>query len=193
MKIAAKWAGNILSLIFILLLILALYSGISTRLNGGEPNLLGYQVKAVLSGSMEPSIQTGSIIAIKPTTSPDKYKKGDVITYKSIDNPNVLITHRIVEAQRIDSQIHYTTKGDNNDGNDNKPIPSSNVVGHYEGFTVPYIGYGLSFYNTDAGKIFLLIIPGILLVGYAGITIWRTIASIEEKDENDSPETPKTV
>lgn len=193
MKIAAKWTSNILSLIFTLLLILALYSGVSSRLNGGEPNLLGYQVKAVLSGSMEPGIQTGSIIAIKPSTSTDNYKKGDVITYKSIDNTNVLITHRIVETQMIDSQVHYVTKGDNNDGNDNKPIPSSNVVGHYEGFTVPYVGYGLSFYNTDAGKIFLLIIPGILLVGYAGITIWRTIASIEDNDEKDSTETPKTV
>lgn len=32
----------------------------------GEPQVFGYQLKTVLSGSMEPEIKTGSIIAVKP-------------------------------------------------------------------------------------------------------------------------------
>jgi signal peptidase I len=193
MKKTAKWTSRILSTLFLILLIFALYSIVSSRISGGEPQILGYQLKSVLSGSMEPGIKTGSIIAIKPTKDPSNYKEGDVITFKSVDNPNILITHRVMEIQTIDSQIHYVTKGDNNDGNDNKPIPATNVVGHYEGFTIPFIGYLLNFYNTAAGKIILIILPGVLLLGYAIFTIWKTIASIEEKDEKETGETPKSV
>lgn len=193
MKTLAKWTGRAFTSLFVIVIVFALYSVVSSRVSGEEPQILGYQLKSVLSGSMEPAIQTGSVIAIKPSKDPNIYKKGDVITFKSIDNANVLITHRIMEVHTIDSQVHYVTKGDNNDANDTKPIPAMNVVGSYDGFTIPYIGYGLNFYNTDAGKIILLILPGILLVGYAVYTTWRTIASIEEKDENETSESPKTI
>ncbi|MCA1055230.1 signal peptidase I [Rossellomorea aquimaris] len=181
-KMLWKWTSKTLYALFILLMLLALYSVISSRVSGGEPEIFGYQVKSVLSGSMEPSIRTGSIIAIEKTIDPTKYKKGDVLTFKSIDDPNTLITHRVIEVKTIDSQIHYVTKGDNNDANDREPIPSHNVVGEYKGFTVPFIGKVFSFYNTDAGKIVFLIIPGIMLIGWAILTAWKAIAAIEEKE-----------
>ena len=46
---------------------------------------MGYQFKSVLSGSMEPTFLTGSIIAIEPTKDGSKYQKGDVITFKEKD------------------------------------------------------------------------------------------------------------
>jgi signal peptidase I len=193
MKKVAKWTSRILSTLFLIILIFAIYSIVSSRISGGEPQIFGYQLKSVLSGSMEPGIKTGSIIAIKPTKEPSNYKEGDVITFKSVDNPNIVITHRVLEIQTLNSQIHYITKGDNNDTIDNKPIPASNVVGYYEGFTIPYIGYGIEFYNTAKGKIILLILPGVLLLGYALFSMWRTIASIEEKSEKETEETPKSV
>jgi signal peptidase I len=193
MNVALKWVSRIFTTIFTIILLLALFSIVSSRLSGGEPEILGYQLKTVLSGSMEPGIQTGSIIAVKPTDNPTKYKKGDVITFRSIDDVNVLITHRIVETEKVDSQIQYITKGDNNDANDTKPIPSTNVVGEYHGFTIPYIGYALSFYGTKAGKVVLLIIPGILLLGFSILKAWKVIASIEEDDEKKKIETPKSV
>lgn len=193
MKIALNWVSRILTTIFTIIILLALFSIVSSRLSGGEPEIFGYQLKTVLSGSMEPGIQTGSIIAIKPTGEPAKYKSGDVITFRSIDNPNILITHRVVETEKVDSQIQYITKGDNNDANDTKPIPSTNVVGEYHGFTIPYIGYALSFYGTKVGKIILLIIPGILLLGFSILKAWKIIASIEEDEGKQEGETPKSV
>jgi signal peptidase len=67
---------------------------LSSRLTGGEPQLMGYQVKAVLSGSMEPVFQTGSVISIKLGKDPSSYKKGDIITFQMEDK---LITHRIIK------------------------------------------------------------------------------------------------
>lgn len=46
---------------------------------------------------MEPGIQTGSIVAIKPGGDMTRFQKGDVITFLNPDN--ILITHRVVDAE----------------------------------------------------------------------------------------------
>jgi signal peptidase I len=193
MKVVKKALSTIFTLFFILIFTFSVYTNISAKISGKEPQIFGYQLKSVLSGSMEPSIKTGSVIAIKPAEDPSSYKKGDVITYRALDNANMLITHRVIDVQTLDSQIHYFTKGDNNDGQDSNPIPASHVVGQYEGFMIPYIGYGLNFYNTDAGKILLLIIPGFLLLGYAIWKTWKMISSIKDEEETKELDSPKSV
>ena len=60
-----KWINNIVSGILMILLISVASVVVITKVSGGEPQLFGYQLKTVLSGSMEPGIQTGSIIAVK--------------------------------------------------------------------------------------------------------------------------------
>jgi signal peptidase len=99
---------------FVAILLLVLFVVISTKVSGGEPNLFGYELKMVLSGSMEPAIKTGSVIAVKPVTDPNVFQAGDVITYRSVDDPTILITHRVVEAINDSSGVKYVTKGDNN-------------------------------------------------------------------------------
>src|SRR5690625_7060455 len=69
---------------------------LSTKLSGGEPQVFGHQMKTVLSGSMEPGIQTGSIIAVKPVSDGNNLNKNDVITFK--EDADTLITHRIIEV-----------------------------------------------------------------------------------------------
>ena len=58
-----------------------------------------YDVKVVLSGSMEPAIRVGSIIVIKPT---DVYGTGDIITYGKDTKTEVPTTHRIIDS-RVES------------------------------------------------------------------------------------------
>lgn len=57
------------------------------------PTAFGWTYAVVISGSMEPTIRTGSLIIMKK--EPD-YKEGAIITY---DNGEKLITHRIVEKK----------------------------------------------------------------------------------------------
>jgi signal peptidase I len=169
------------SVILFATLLLMLFIVISSKTSGGKTHFFGYQLMTVLSGSMEPGIKTGSIIAIKPTDDQSKYQKGDVITFRALDQPNILITHRIVEVQKEGSNLSYITKGDNNDAKDVDPIPSKNVVGEYVEFTVPYVGYFLSFAKSDLGNIFLLIVPGALLIIYSLYSAWKAISAMEEK------------
>lgn len=157
---------------------------ISSKLAGGTPKVFGHEIMTVLSGSMEPGIQTGSIIGVKPVDDPAKFKKGDVITFKSSDDQNKLITHRIIEVQEVDSTIQYITKGDNNDAKDPQPVTLGNVVGEYTGFTIPYIGQIFNYIQSKMGAVILLIVPGILMVLWSIYSVWKAIKEFETQKEN---------
>lgn len=171
-----KRISSIVSGILMVLLISVASIVVFTKISGGEPQLFGYQLKTVLSGSMEPGILTGSIIAVKPAEDKTNFKKGDVITFQEAEN--ILITHRITEVVKSGDSVLYRTKGDNNNAEDMNPVLSDNVVAEYTGFTVPYVGYFINFTQSKNGA-FLLLIPGFLLLLYSGFTIWRALGEIE--------------
>jgi signal peptidase I len=163
-----KIVSNVVAAIFLVMICLAAFIVLSSRLSGGEPTFMGYQVKAVLSGSMEPTFQTGSIISIKRGDEHTIYKKGDIITFRMEDK---LITHRIIDVLNENGQVVYKTKGDHNNGPDLWTVPAQAIIGKYTNFTIPYIGFALEFFNTKAGSALLLIVPGILLM----ISAFRSI------------------
>ena len=171
-----KWINNLISGILMILLISVASVVVVTKVSGGEPQLFGYQIKTVLSGSMEPGIQTGSLIAVKQAVDKTNFKKGDVITFQ--EEEGILITHRITEVVKSGDSVLYRTKGDNNNAEDMNPVLSDNVVAKYTGSTVPYLGYFINFTQSKNGA-FLLLIPGLLLLIYSGITIWRALSAIE--------------
>lgn len=175
-QIIMKWISNFITGVLFILLIGVASVVIITKASGGEPQLFGYQLKTVLSGSMEPGIQTGSIITVKPAVDKASFKVDDIITFMEEDN--ILITHRITEVIGEGDSVLYRTKGDNNNAEDMNPVLTDNVVAEYTGVTVPYLGYFISFAQSKNGA-FLLLVPGFLLLIYSAFTIWRAIAEIE--------------
>ena len=178
-----KWTNRIITGILMVLLVGVSSMIIITKISGGEPKVFGYQLKTVLSGSMEPGIKTGSIIAVKPVSGEDKnqLQKDDIITF--MEGENKLITHRITEVKETKNDVLYTTKGDNNNAVDSEPVLASNVVAVYNGFTIPYVGYISHYAQSNEGSALLLIIPGLLLLGYSIITIWKTLKDIDNKKD----------
>lgn len=176
MKKIFKWLNNIVTFLLFTLLIGVAAMVIVTNSSGGEPELFGYQIKTVLSGSMEPDIQTGSIIAIEPTEDKTNFKTGDIITFQ--EEEEKLITHRITEVMEKEDTVLYRTKGDNNNAEDRKPVLSDNVIAKYTGFTIPYIGYLAAFAQSKNGAL-LLLIPGFILLIYSGFTIWGALSTME--------------
>lgn len=168
------------ALLFFLLISMA-FLVISSKASGGEPEVFGYQLKTVLSGSMEPGIKTGSVIAVKPGGDKTRFLTGDVITFQ--EEGGKLITHRVTEVIESGGNVMYRTKGDNNNAEDKNLVMSQNVVAEYTGFTIPYLGYFTNFAQSKNGA-FLLLIPGFILLGYAGFTIWRAIKELEVTKEN---------
>ncbi|GIP24048.1 signal peptidase I SipW [Paenibacillus sp. J22TS3] len=186
-----KLISRTLTTLLILLFIVMAASVVISKAGGGEPNFFGYQIKTVLSGSMEPSIQTGSIVALQPGGDMGRFKVGDIITYR--ESADKLVTHRIIEVlkNRETGHVSYRTKGDNNDTPDLEPVPASNVTAEYTGFTIPYAGYAMNFANSRAGSVALLVIPGLLLIIYAGASSWKALSKIDKKEaDSTSVEAP---
>ncbi|WP_235792071.1 signal peptidase I SipW [Virgibacillus salidurans] len=187
-KMIVKWTNNVVTGILMILLISVGTLVISTKITGGQPEIFGYQLKSVLSGSMEPGIQTGSIIAMKSADEEEKsnFQAGDVITFMGEEGN--LITHRITETASTDSGVVYTTKGDNNNAPDSAPVLAENVVGSYNGFTIPYAGYIINFAQSPNGSLLFMILPGVLLIGYSAITTWRALANMEDREKSSTAE-----
>lgn len=187
MKKTVRILSNLTGLILLLMIALLAFIVISSKASGGNPKLFGYELKAVLSGSMEPTFQTGSIIAIKPTTDGSSYQVGDIITFQEKDQK--LITHRIIDKNEVNGKVLYTTKGDNNDAADVNPVLSQNVIGKYHNFTLPYIGFVINFANSKAGSALLLIIPGVVLFLSSMISIFSAIREIDKRNREKYPDT----
>ncbi len=151
---------------------------LSSKASGGAPTILNHQFKVVLSGSMEPTFQTGSVIVIEKAVVDQKYKKNQIITFQSEDK---LITHRIIDTKESNGQTLYITKGDNNDAPDRGYVLTQNIVGSYSDFTIPYLGYAVKYASSKWGSALLLFIPGLLLVISAIRSIFVTLKEVEVK------------
>lgn len=137
------------------------------------PSLLGYKVLQVVSGSMEEVFKVGDVILIKETKQED-IKKGDIITYKKEN----YITHRIVEMNKTNDTMYYTTKGDSNNVNDTEKVKYEEIEGKYITKFV-CIGYLINFLNTTEGFIILVSLPIIVIA----FTIFRELRNKEKKSK----------
>lgn len=143
---AARIIKRVLNILFYILVIGIIVFAISAKGNSGL-SIAGYRSLIVLTSSMEPEIQAGSLAIIGPA---GQLESGDIITFK-VGNSN--LTHRIVS---VTQQGEYITKGDANQENDAGVVNASNIVGVYK-FSIPYLGLILSFLMTPQGLILLLI------------------------------------
>lgn len=119
-----------------------------------------YVILTVLSGSMEPAIQTGSIVAIKPA---DSYKIGDIVTYGAMGKDKIPVTHRIQEVKVVNGQTLFITKGDANGSADANEVAEKSVHGKVF-LTVPYAGYAVSALRKPIGFFLIVAIPLLLII-----------------------------
>jgi signal peptidase I len=135
--------------------------------------LLGIRSYAVLTGSMEPNIPTGSIIySIKNLG----YNLNDVITFKTTGD--VLVTHRIVSIENT-GEVLYGTKGDANTVADRTKISADKILGKTY-FSVPYIGRIAGMLKTPQGLFTVVFLPAILIVLFE---LWNIKKEIEKSVE----------
>ena len=125
--------------------------------------LIGLQVFTVLSGSMEPAYHVGSLIYVKDV-DPFELESGDVITFML--DENTVATHRIVEVvpdEEDDSVVRFRTKGDANENVDGSLVHYKNVIGSPV-FTIPYLGYAVSYIQNPPGTYVAISAGAILLL-----------------------------
>lgn len=125
-----------IAFLFILLAILAVWAS-------------PISIYSVLSDSMIPTLRAGDVIVTIP---PDQgISVGDIVVYKA---GRLLVTHRVVTVEAGGLR----TKGDANEAEDPALVPSSAIVGLYQG-RIPFAGHLLSFVRTPLGWITLVVLP----------------------------------
>ncbi len=119
-----------------------------------------YKLLTVLSGSMEPAIRTGSIVIVK---SVGDYKIGDVITFGEISKTKTPTSHRIFDIKVVSGEPVYITKGDANNGPDQKEIQKKNIVGKVF-LDIPYVGYAVNAAKNPFGFMLIIIVPAVVII-----------------------------
>jgi signal peptidase len=95
----------------------------------------GFRTYIVSSGSMEPTIPTGSLVISVPA---DTYKVDDIITFE-VPGKGVFL-HRIIYVADIDGETRFITQGDALRMPDPYPVPPDHVDGKVV-VILPYLGY----------------------------------------------------
>ena len=131
---------NVISNVLVVLVVILALLLVGVRLVGLRP-------MCVLSGSMEPTYHTGSLIYVKPC-APEDVQVGDAITFViSIDAENE----------------HFYTQGDANDAPDGAPVYFKNLIGRPV-FTIPYLGYVSHWVSNPPGMYLAIAIAIVLIV-----------------------------
>jgi signal peptidase I len=91
---------------------------------------MGYSLFSVATGSMEPTIESNSLILVKQV-EPEELMVGDIISFYSKDPSldGAVNTHRIVAIEQDDEHYYFTTKGDANNVNDQYTTMEDDLVG----------------------------------------------------------------
>ena len=124
--------------------------------------LIGLNVYTVLSGSMEPTYHTGSLIYVKKVDY-TKLEAGNVITFML--DEDTIATHRIVEVVPDENDatvLRYRTKGDANDAVDGSLVHYKNVIGSPV-FSIPKLGYLANYIQKPPGM-YVAISAGAILM-----------------------------
>lgn len=125
--------------------------------------LVGLEPYVVLSGSMRPAYEVGSLIYVK-SVDYKELKAGTPITYMISDD--TVVTHRITEVVHDDTDpdtLWFVTKGDANATTDSTPVHYRNIIGKPV-FAIPYLGYLSSYIQSPPGIYVTVGVCAVLLV-----------------------------
>ena len=133
------------------------------------PGVVSYDFKIVLSGSMEPQIETGSLVVIAKA---DTYNIGDIITFGGNIKTDIPTTHRIIKVRAQSGEKIYTTQGDANAHEDTKEVREKDIVGKVV-FSLPHVGYILDFAKQPLGFLLFIVLPASIIALLEVVKIYK--------------------
>ena len=182
-----RWIFKLFNAAAIALILVSVFVLLSVVLTpaGQVPQVLGYSVFRVMTGSMEPEIREDSLLVVKKTPAED-IAPGDVISFFSPDPmlEGAVNTHRVVRIEKENGRTQFITKGDANVIEDTYPTDASALVGRVV-FKSYGLGKAVSLLSNPLvfGIIILLPLLVILLMNlYRAVRIAADIAKKEEEE-----------
>ena len=174
---------NGVSVIIIAAAVLVLLTVVLTK-SGDVPNILGYSVFRVMTGSMEPAIETDSLIVVKRVEA-SEIKIGDVISFFSQDpaHGGAVNTHRVTAIEQNGEEWNFVTKGDANQLEDKYVTSSKDLIGkvvyvsHVMGIIVHLLSNPLIFIPVIVLPMFVILVYNLACT----IRVTRNIVKEEEE------------
>lgn len=150
---------------------------------GQVPDVAGYSILRVLTGSMEPEIPTNSIILIRKS-NPSDVRVGDVISFYSADPAlrGSVNTHRVIEIEQENQRTVFVTKGDANMIKDEYPPTDLDLIGIVIG-TSYYFGVAIQLLSNPLVFFPLILLPLLILLIISLVNAFRSAREIARKEE----------
>ncbi len=131
----------------------------------------GNKALIVRSISMEPTIKAGDLLVVSLKSRIDtpqnlpiyQFQEGEIVAFKSPNNENGVVTHRIVKRQIKNGTVYYETKGDASKNSDAGLISQEKIIGKTF-LTLPVFGSAFAFAKEGKGLLLLVIPPLILAI-----------------------------
>lgn len=191
MKVFKKVINIVIDvLVVLILLVSALILTLSlASQDTGSPNLLGYTLNTIQTGSMEPEFYAGDLLIGKTTDIDGTYNKGDIVffesSYKGEDGIEYKMVkcHRIVKTKDDNGIKYYLTRGDNNKISDAETdgwLTADKIVGvyqtnDYQGKKLEGVGSVIDYLQSFWGFFFVIVLPMILFFIYELVRVIRNV------------------
>ncbi len=137
------------------------------------PRVFDAELRSVVSGSMEPSIEKGALAISIPVKAED-VAAGDVLMFRAPDAPERTIVHRVTNVTGEGSDLRIHTKGDANDIADSWEVTDRYVLGRVV-FDVPRVGDLVERMRTRTGFVLMMLVPALLIV-VGEVPLWYRLA-----------------
>ena len=164
-KVVSKVLGVFCTLVILAILLMLVLMGI------------GIKPYVVMSGSMEPQIQVGSMLLCNTKYEYDDIDVDDVIMYS---NDGTMITHRVIEK----SQDGLVTKGDANEIADGFIVTAESFRGKVL-LSVPKMGYVLTIISGRYVKFAIIAIMLIVIIASLLMRLVDKTEGSKKEDENN--------
>lgn len=146
----------------------------------GYVEIGGYSMFRVVTGSMEPTISTGSVLICKKTAI-TQIETGDIVCYRTrvAEIYGSIVTHRVADIRKDENgKIYLETRGDANVSSDPYYVNESNLVGRVMWYSgkESVINNMLSFLSGKIGFLVCIVFP-ILIV--SGLVMQSAVKSLQ--------------
>ncbi len=176
-----KTVKNVIVLVFAVFFIATIAVVGVARIQGKTPDVLGYRLYVITTGSMEPEISVGDVIVGKKFELGDKLAVNDVVTYigEVGELAGKTITHKIIKIEGSGENRTILTQGVANDTSD-PPVAENRIqsVMTYKTVVLPFL---YKILTSLPGFIFLVICPLVLMIVTELISVVKEIRKQKEQ------------
>ena len=172
---ALKTLWNVVTTVLVMAVVILAILLVGVRVVGLTPYV-------VLSGSMEPTYHTGSLIYVKKV-DPFTIESGTPITFMM--DEDTIATHRVVQVvpdETDASVVRFQTKGDANDAIDGSLVHYKNVIGTPI-FSIPYLGFVSNYITNPPGMYIGFIVLGLIILMLFAPDLLKAADAADKKAE----------